>query len=180
VPCRLTRPPYSGQRRWTSNCLGSLDKIYLDAMELEISGGRCGESNAAGGARKGCMVMGGTIMHLNLPRQWATHGTPWWFECLPSSFFVVTHTSLAFCAESCRELRRTGSPTSPLPASPTLSEHPLHTVYAPLCDSTPLHRVASAARRPLATLATIASVAACTELHLQPVAPSQPSPLSCL
>jgi hypothetical protein len=76
VPCRLTRPPYSGQRRWTSNCLGSLDKIYLDAMELEISGGRCGESNAAGGARKGCMVMGGTIMHLNLPRQWATHGTP--------------------------------------------------------------------------------------------------------
>jgi hypothetical protein len=76
VPCRLTRPPYSGQRRWTSNCLGSLDKIYLDAMELEISGGRCGESNAAGGARKGCMVMGGTIMHLNFPHQWATHGTP--------------------------------------------------------------------------------------------------------
>jgi hypothetical protein len=76
VPCRLTWPPYSGQRRWTSNYLGSLDKIYLDAMELEISGGRCGESNAAGGARKGCMVMGGTIMHLNLPRQWVTHATP--------------------------------------------------------------------------------------------------------
>jgi hypothetical protein len=36
VPCRLTWPSFMGQMWWTSNCLGSLEHIYLDGMHWEL------------------------------------------------------------------------------------------------------------------------------------------------